>query len=247
MGETFLVLLTAHLLADFIFQTDAMVARKREPLFALAHVAVVMGMTGLLLGTLNWPIIIITGITHAVFDLIKASLFPKSLIAFVLDQAAHIGVAIGLAHLYPDAVAQGWWPAVDAFFMHETGWQAGWREAALCVVSGVVVSVHIGGLIIPKLMTPLTDQIGKADVRGLRDGSLYIGWLERALVMILILINQPTGVGFLITAKSILRFGDAHDSGKRKLAEYIIIGTFLSFGWGMLAALATATVLRTWI
>jgi len=43
-----------------------------------------------------------------------------------------------------------------------------------------------------------------------------------------------------------LRFGDAHDSSKRKLAEYIIIGTFLSFGWGILIAELTAAAIRYW-
>jgi len=64
--------------------------------------------------------------------------------------------------------------------------------------------------------------------------------------MLLVLINQPAGVGFLITAKSILRFGDVKESAQRKLTEYIIIGTFLSFGWGLLIAALTQMALAHW-
>jgi len=63
----------------------------------------------------------------------------------------------------------------------------------------------------------------------------------------LILINQPAGVGFLITAKSILRFGDVKESHQRKLTEYVIIGTFLSFGWGLLIATITQLALKHWL
>jgi hypothetical protein len=65
--------------------------------------------------------------------------------------------------------------------------------------------------------------------------------------MLLILIGQPAGVGFLITAKSILRFGDVRDSSQRKLTEYIIIGTFMSFGWGLLVAVLTQLAMRHWL
>jgi hypothetical protein len=44
--------------------------------------------------------------------------------------------------------------------------------------------------------------------------------------MLLLLIDQPGGIGFLFAAKSILRFGEIKDSQHRKMAEYILIGTF---------------------
>ena len=59
--------------------------------------------------------------------------------------------------------------------------------------------------------------------------------------------GQPTGVGFLITAKSILRFGDVKESTQRKLTEYIIIGTFMSFGWGLAIAVLTQLGIQHWL
>jgi hypothetical protein len=71
--------------------------------------------------------------------------------------------------------------------------------------------------------------------------------LERILVMLLVLMEQPNGIGFLIAAKSILRFGEIKDANQRKVAEYIIIGTFLSFGWALLISVLTQKAIKYWI
>lgn len=47
-----------------------------------------------------------------------------------------------------------------------------------------------------------------------------IGSLERFLVMPLILIGQSAGVGFLITARSILRFGSIKKSSPRTISKF---------------------------
>jgi hypothetical protein len=65
--------------------------------------------------------------------------------------------------------------------------------------------------------------------------------------MLFLLINQPTGIGFLIAAKSILRFGEIKNAGERKVAEYIIIGTFLSFGWALLISVLTQHAIQHWL
>jgi hypothetical protein len=47
--------------------------------------------------------------------------------------------------------------------------------------------------------------------------------------------------GFVVAAKSVLRFGEARND--QKLAEYILIGTLLSFGLAIVAASVTKRVL----
>lgn len=100
----------------------------------------------------------------------------------------------------------------------------------------------MGGIIIQKATERFDSQIKAerskrktlSDDEGLTDGGRFIGYLERALILILVLAGQAGGVGFLIAAKSILRFGEIKDSSQRKMSEYIIIGTFMSFGWALL-------------
>lgn len=66
-----------------------------------------------------------------------------------------------------------------------------------------------------------------------------IGSLERILVITFVLIGQFSAIGFLIAAKSILRFKEA-DAPK---TEYVWIGTMLSFGVAIGAGLFLMAVL----
>jgi hypothetical protein len=46
-----------------------------------------------------------------------------------------------------------------------------------------------------------------------------------------------------VAAKSILRFGEVREPAQRKEAEYIIIGTLMSFSWALLIAFGIRAVL----
>jgi len=50
-------------------------------------------------------------------------------------------------------------------------------------------------------------------------------------------MNEWQAIGFLIAAKSVFRFGDLSRAKDRKLTEYILIGTLLSFGFAILIGL----------
>lgn len=58
-----------------------------------------------------------------------------------------------------------------------------------------------------------------------RSGEL-IGWLERGLMLLFVVMSQYEAIGFLVAAKSILRFNEA-SSGSEK-SEYVLTGTLLS-------------------
>ncbi len=67
----------------------------------------------------------------------------------------------------------------------------------------------------------------------LANAGKLIGILERILVLTFVIIGKLEVIGFLIAAKSILRYKDA-DTVK---TEYVLIGTMLSFGIAMLLGL----------
>ena len=115
----------------------------------------------------------------------------------------------------------------------------------LIILAGVLLLTVVGGVLIGWILEPFQKQLIKKflpnhprPLTGLRDGGKYIGYLERLLIFIFVLTGEFAGVGFLITAKSILRFGELKDSENRKQAEYIIIGTFASFLYAILISLA---------
>jgi hypothetical protein len=114
----------------------------------------------------------------------------------------------------------------------------------MILISGVTAAIKTGGILIELAVKPFTDQLSKSPegitgVRGFANGGKIIGYLERSLIFMLILVGQPGGIGFLIAAKSILRFGEVKDQQNRMEAEYIIIGTLMSFGYGILIAYVT--------
>jgi hypothetical protein len=238
MADTLLALFTAHLIADFPLQSAWMLAHKKNPFVLLLHIAIVLLVAAALLGNTPWVLLAVLAGTHLVMDSIKVHFLKDTLASFFLDQFVHFCVIAGLGFLYPRVFTDGFWATGLPDVL--TNYQA-----ALCLVGGMILSLQVGAIIIKKLTKPFVEEIG-SDIEGLRHGGTYIGYLERALVMLLVLINQPAGVGFLITAKSILRFGDVKESHQRKLTEYVIIGTFMSFGWGLLIATITQRALQRW-
>ena len=203
----------------------------------LAHIAIVLVGTIVALG--GWPLKIILALaaSHALIDALERYVLKDSAFSFAIF--AHIVVAATLAVLFPNVLAEGWWPRL-------IGHELNVYIAGLCLVTGTAVNLSVGAIILRKCTAQFVAQIEKP-IEGLTDGGLYIGLLERALVMILILSNQAAGVGFLITAKSILRFGDVRDDHQRKSTEYIIIGTFMSFGWALIASLLTQQAIKHWL
>jgi len=82
--------------------------------------------------------------------------------------------------------------------------------------------------------SPITVEHSKVQTESLTNAGKYIGILERLLVFVFIVVNHWEGVGFLIAAKSVFRFSDLAEAKQRKLTEYIMIGTLLSFGIAVL-------------
>ena len=71
---------------------------------------------------------------------------------------------------------------------------------------------------------------------GLDAAGRWIGYLERTLILALILAGEPAGVGFVFAGKAIARFAE------REQAEYYLLGTFASFAWAVTLALLARTL-----
>jgi hypothetical protein len=71
----------------------------------------------------------------------------------------------------------------------------------------------------------------------LKAAGWWIGVLERWLIVTFVLIGETGAIGFLIAAKSILRFSDKDAHQPRKQSEYILIGTLLSFSLALMSSL----------
>lgn len=238
MIETFTALLAAHLLADLLAQAYAARRPSAWPQDDVMHLVAVVALTILALGSAAPIALAAVALARFAVDRARPHLWrERPLRWLVLDKLVHLALFAALAWLLPETAREGWWGALPAPD------QARWY-VALAWLCGAVVAVPLGGRVIALLMDPVARRIGD-DRKGLENGGLYIGWLERGLAFLFFLLGQPEGAGLLLAAKSILRFGDISKS-ERSHTEYVIIGTLLSFGWALVAATVTQAAIGRW-
>jgi hypothetical protein len=222
MEKTVAVLIAAHFWGDFLLQPDWLVKRKKRLFFMMLHGAIHAVLVYVLYQEwAYWQIPLAILALHSTIDWVKQRCKSDTAAAFAWDQAVHILSLIGVGWLF---LRMGWQPMFS-----------GRGYALLVGFAGFIATVRGCGYFIGRVAGRIKDQNG-LKIDGLENGGVMIGNLERALIFLLIFIGQPAGIGFLVAAKSILRFEEAK---KQKLAEYVLIGTLLSFS--MAIAIATAT------
>lgn len=230
MPETAVALILAHLLADFVFQTDAMVRDKRRPLMMLIHGAIVAALSWAALGFASVPALIaVVAISHVLIDAAKLYWGRGGLTAFLADQTAHLAVIAALTAQFPESYALGVWSPLH-----------GGIPAAMALGAGLIGTLWAGGHAVAALMTQVETP---PDPSSLPRGGRLIGKLERLVILMLVLAGQPEGIGFLIAAKSILRFNELTGTADRHVSEYVIIGTLASFAWAIATGYATLKAL----
>ena len=105
------------------------------------------------------------------------------------------------------------------------------------MILGMLILSYPSAFLIRKLMWRWSQEIKLHANESLHQAGTYIGILERLFVFVFIIKGHWEAVGFLLTAKSIFRFGDLTNAKDRKLTEYILIGTMISFGLATIAGL----------
>lgn len=240
----FIPLYTAHLVGDFVLQSAYDVKYKTRWRVLLKHSGMIALLSYIMIGIGRaWTIGLVILISHALLDGIKTRSPRQGLMPFVLDQMAHLTVIwmIAAVSMMADLMPV---PSIWATTLGRSYYMA-------CVVlSGAVISVRAGSILIGFAVQPLLQQLKEAGSvyaeepdqtrnlleRGFVDGGRLIGQLERALIYLFVLVGQPAGIGFLIAAKSVFRFGEISNRANRMEAEYILIGTLYSFLFGTLVA-----------
>ena len=222
-------LILAHLIGDFFLQPNSWIKEKEQKklkspklyLHVLIHVALLFVI---LWDVSKWPLILIIGLSHLIIDALKLIIQKKKTkrLLFFLDQLLHILVILAVYWLFI---------AKDVVFDNL------FNETNLLLLTCIVFLTVPVSIIMKTIFLKWNISKFTEGNESLKDAGKYIGILERVLVFVFVILNHWEAVGFLITAKSVFRFGDLRESKERKLTEYILIGTLISFGIAILIGL----------
>ena len=224
-----LKLLLAHLIGDFLIQPSSWVKNKEEKKLAAWQLYFHVLVHGALVLLLVWDwhfwawALLLSG-THLLIDACKLLFQNKNRkrVFFFIDQAIHL-LSIYII----------WWcyqgEVISTTFL--------WSNKILLFTTAFFLITLPASVAIKIFISKWTPQTEDTEEGSLQSAGKYIGIFERLFVFAFIITDHWEAIGFLLAAKSVFRFGDLKESKDRKLTEYILIGTLLSFGLAVLTGL----------
>lgn len=218
----------AHLLADYTFQSKKIATSKDKKGFKSKylkwHILIVFVCHTILAFDFKFiPYSIGIALIHWLIDGCKPLLLKSKLRkgAFFIDQLLHIAMYCIACVLY----------------YNTTKWNIIFNpEVSLHLIILVGLFLFLtkpANIIIREIFNLFDISFSNSKGQDLPNAGRLIGITERWMVLVFVLIGQFSAVGFLIAAKSILRFKD----GDLIKTEYVLIGTMLSFSLAIAAAL----------
>ncbi|NLG84352.1 MAG: DUF3307 domain-containing protein [Firmicutes bacterium] len=243
----FLLALAAHLGADFLLQSEALLrARSMGGIVPyLLHGGILALSLVVLLhifGVWNAVVFAVVSATlHAgvdwTKDRLRRRLGPSAGPGlFLADQGLHLFCLFFLAgrlDFQPvtrlGTFYRSLWvpPAMETTFIKAAGLGPALTDKFLLVLVFYLAVIFGGSVFVRELLEAVRVTPQETDTEGVtrRKTGLYIGLLERSLVLTLILADAASAVGLVVAAKSVARFKELNEKG---FAEYYLVGTLAS-------------------
>lgn len=230
------LLLLAHIIADFYIQTEKMSDKKDESIrWVMIHCAYYLGIMLLsFLPVISYEIIsgaVTAAVFHLLIDMIKymylSATIKKGKMSkiiernvFFTDQFLHFVSLIGVAYwLVKNNVRINQWKTIAVFFNI-----AGVSGFAVVSWLFALLLIHKpANIAIQKLLAiykPINDK------EEINSAGRFIGTVERIIMLIFLSIEQYSAIGLVLTAKSIARYDKI--SKEKDFAEYYLLGTLIS-------------------
>ena len=250
----FSIFLMGHVISDFLLQPRMLIKAKQESskilLFqpaTLFHVLVYFVLTlmiSLVEGAFTLPFLIalfITTVAHYFIDYWKNTKRFLNAMIFMIDQVLHI-VSIVLATIFLDL-----WD----FPLNGTELIVMVQERSLGINQVTQINFLTVALVCliwgtQYFITTVLDSRGKPSPLdgsdayrvteispAIRQRERHISYMERLMILLLVLRGQYVAIMLLLIAKSIIRFPKLKDEVYQ---EYFMYGTFLSFTCGLIFA-----------
>lgn len=224
-------LLLAHLITDFLLRQDWNVRERKDKGWSSRRLYLHGCIAGLLayIFVAQWDELWIfpaVTLSHVAIDGIK-DMKKDNLVWFSLDQAAHILVVLIVWYVL---LPSGSFYQFEPYLADPKIW---------ILVTAYFLILFPAGFFIGKATERWKKDIFPSNNEGLEKAGLWIGMMERFLILTFILNREYSLVGLLIASKSILRF-----SADRKAGEYILIGTLASLTISVGVGLITLWLLK---
>ncbi|MBA1336645.1 MAG: hypothetical protein HPY66_3080 [Firmicutes bacterium] len=232
------VLLLAHVLTDFYFQSDNMTDSKQTDKHVLAIHSAIFFITSLILliPVISMKILVLISllsISHFALDFAKIKLCNKannfSIPLFTLDQVCHVLAVIGLTPFFSSAglniTSINFWTFIVKYYPFLK------YITLIKLINYIVLLIFYlfivnGGSIIVKLFLNTYNSLkNEPEEININAGSL-IGKLERIIILTLVINGYYNAIGYVIAAKSIARYKKLEDD--KQFGEYYLVGTLLS-------------------
>jgi len=249
-----IALLLGHVVCDFYFQPTSWVTtrnqshhRAKELYFhAIIHGAINFGILRLISGKdfivcAKYAAILLA--IHFITDLVK-SYAPQNTTSFIIDQLVHLTtlfiawtIFLGKSDAYLHLISVG-----NINYKH------------LVILLAYLITLKPTSILISILLKPWTNSVkaltptnptGNSSTDTLDSAGSRIGYLERILILTFILLNQFAAIGFLLAAKSVFRFGELQNDKDKKMTEYVLLGTLISFVCVIMIGLATSSIVSS--
>ncbi|GAA4756539.1 MULTISPECIES: DUF3307 domain-containing protein [Flavobacterium] len=214
----------AHLLSDYVFQTDASAKEKNEngfkSKFIFKHTLITFASSLVLSFDFNFTICSLgIAITHLIIDGLKNTL-NKGRFAFFIDQTLHLIMMVLFVWLFE-------------LYFKENPILKITNTKLLLIITSYLICFKPANIFIREVLVVAKIESISDTTTELKNAGKLIGILERILVLTFVIIGKLEVIGFMIAAKSILRYKDTNTIK----TEYVLIGTMLSFGIAMLCGL----------
>ena len=224
-------LLLAHIIADFFLQTKWMVegkenGGKRSMRMLTLHSIIHSLMAYLIVGDWAlWYIAIVIFVTHFIIDWCKIQFRGNSISAFLIDQLSHVVVLFMLwVTILPGSISDIFKEGTD--ILPDNIWMIVVAYAMMLRPSAILMSLLLKRWQLSSMANSSLPEAGK-----------WIGYLERILILTFVITDNMEGVGFLLAAKSVFRFGDLNKAKDIKTTEYVMLGTMTSFAIAIIVGL----------
>lgn len=225
MLTLFLKLILAHLLGDFVLQPKSWVVKRSTNIFyLLLHIwvhTILLGWAFWPNWDIQWSSIAFIASAHLAIDSAKIW-FEKEfrsspIVLFVIDQLLHISVLLSVV-FFIYGMPEGIWGLLTS------------NQAILYIIA-LLLTVAVSPIFLRIFFLRWNKEeiIRSKGQQSLLDAGMLIGILERIIIVLFIQLGFLSGIGFLLAAKSIFRFGDLSNAKDTKFTEYVLLGTLLSF------------------